>query len=456
MKLYTFILFIIFIFTSCSRYTIDEDSTTDSPDNINVYINFQKNAAGEILDFEYPVWVYFVNKKNSSVTEFNYEEGEGIVASLPEGEYSINAFLDIDSENFVKANDISGRPMITVNGNGVSDSPLMAAHSSLILEKQTELSLTPAYIVASVNFEFENIPSDVKKVWVEIFPVSYDYLIEGEISDRIQTASVDCYANNGKWISGQKYIFPIEGAKTVVTVSLDYGGDVKKYSYTFVDGLKAGYPYKFTGGYDENLSMDGDFQISAWAMEEEIVIDFDNEKPVDDDNGSNDEQTGDDDDSDSGSSEAPDDIYYVDTMPSANKIWGPFFLWKLVETGLGEAQATIISPDQWYQIYKDGEAMEILKGYEIDGISGWRTFTKDEAQEFFKEFSTELDELNPYLEENGHNIFYTPNGNTRNRYLCENGEYAFNMFGSIEMGPAGKTVKYYLRPVKIIGLKVKN
>ena len=143
-------------------------------------------------------------------------------------------------------------------------------------------------------------------------------------------------------------------------------------------------------------------------------------------------------------------------MPSANKIWGPFFLWKLVETGLGEAQATIISPDQWYQIYKDGEAMEILKGYEIDGISGWRTFTKDEAQEFFKEFSTELDELNPYLEENGHNIFYTPNGNTRNRYLCENGEYAFNMFGSIEMGPAGKTVKYYLRPVKIIGLKVKN
>ena len=174
MKLYTFILFIIFIFTSCIRYTIDEDSTTDSPDNINVYINFQKNAAGEILDFEYPVWVYFVNKKNSSVTEFNYEEGEGIVASLPEGEYSINAFLDIDSEYFVKANDISGRPMITVNGNGVSDSPLMAAHSSLILEKQTELSLTPAYIVASVNLEFENIPSDVKKVWVEIFPVSYD------------------------------------------------------------------------------------------------------------------------------------------------------------------------------------------------------------------------------------------------------------------------------------------
>ena len=432
MKLNVFLLLVASLLLSCSRYAINEDGT-DGTDNINVYINFQKNAVGDILDIDYPVRIYCVDKTSSVVTDFNYLEGEGIVATLIPGEYSINAFLGIGEESYSKVNDISGKPIISVNGSGVSDIPLMAAHSSINLEKQTEINLIPSYIVASLEFEFTNIPSEVKKIQVEVSPVSCGYQIEGGFSDRTQAASLECNLNNGKWLSGQKFIFPAEGVKTSVIVNLDYGDEIKKYSYTFAEGLSVGQPYKFTGGYDEDLSMDGDFQISAWKMEEEIVMDFENEKPADDV-----------------------DVFYVETMPSANKIWGPFYLWKLEEIGVGEAQVTIISPDQWYQIYKEGEAMEILKGYEIDGISGWRTFTKDEAQEFFKEFSTELDELNPYLEENGHNIFYTPNDNAGNRYLCENGEYAFNMSGKIEMGPAGKTVKYYLRPVKIIGLKVKN
>lgn len=454
MKLNIFLLLVASLLFSCSRYAINEDGT-DGTDNINVYINFQKNAVGDILDIDYPVRIYCVDKTSSVVTDFNYLEGEGIVATLIPGEYSINAFLGIGEESYSKVNDISGKPIISVNGSCVSDIPLMAAHSSINLEKQTEINLIPSYIVASLEFEFTNIPSEVKKIQVEVSPVSCGYQIEGGFSDRTQAASLECNLNNGKWLSGQKFIFPAEGVKTSVIVNLDYGDEIKKYSYTFAEGLSVGQPYKFTGGYDEDLSMDGDFQISAWKVEEEIVMDFENEKPADDENDEN-EQDGEDEESDGSSFDEDIDVFYVETMPSANKIWGSFYLWKLEEIGVGEAQATIISPDQWYQIYEEGEAMEILKGYEIDGISGWRTFTKDEAQEFFKEFSTELDELNPYLEENGHNIFYTPNDNAGNRYLCDNGEYAFNMSGKIEIRPAGKTVKYYLRPVKIIGLKVKN
>ena len=175
-------------------------------------------------------------------------------------------------------------------------------------------------------------------------------------------------------------------------------------------------------------------------MEEEIIMDFDNDTPV----------AGDDDDGqDDTISDA--EIFYVESIPTANVVWGPFYLWKVEETGIGEAQAVIISPDQWFQTFKEGDALEILNEHEIDGISGWRTFTKEEAEEFHKEFSSGLDDLNPYLQENGHNIFYS-----ESRYLCENCEYAFNIYGATNIRPAGTTVKYYLRPIKTIILRVKK
>ena len=91
MKLNIFLLFVASLLLSCSRYAINEDGT-DGTDNINVYINFQKNAVGDILDIDYPVRIYCVDKTSSVVTDFNYLEGEGIVATLTQGEYSINAF----------------------------------------------------------------------------------------------------------------------------------------------------------------------------------------------------------------------------------------------------------------------------------------------------------------------------------------------------------------------------
>ena len=38
----------------------------------------------------------------------------------------------------------------------------------------------------------------------------------------------------------------------------------------------------------------------------------------------------------------------------------------------------------------------------------------------------------------------------------ENGEYAFNIFGSTNIRKAGTTVKYYLRPIKTIRLKAQK
>ena len=83
-----------------------------------------------------------------------------------------------------------------------------------------------------------------------------------------------------------------------------------------------------------------------------------------------------------------------------------------------------------------------IPDYEIDEITGWRTFTKEEAKEFhdFFVYEDNADNLNGFLYENGYDTFYSDG-----RYLCQNGEYAFDIFGGPDIGKAGLKTKYYLR-----------
>lgn len=434
MRIYHLIsFFIIFLSTACSKYTIDNESGEE----IDVSIQFQKNTGGETFETEYPIRIFCTDVSGKSVKDLIFNQGDEITFPLAKGEYGINVFVGLDENNYTLKDKPDGKQMVTMKNSSMAEKALRAAHTSLEIDRQTDINMIPAYVVASAEVELSNIPADVKSVRIDISPVSSGYNTCGGYSEDTQSGVIVCYEKSGKWVSDKRYFFPVENRKTTISVSIDKGDETDNYSYTFIDGMKASQPYKFTGGYSDGLNMDGDFQISGWNMEKEIVLDFEDETLVGEDEGdipSYDIET-----------------FIVEAIPSADVIWGPFYVWKVEEQSANEALVTIISPDQWFQKFEEGEAIKILNAYEIDGMTGWRTFTKAEAEEFYKDFSTDLNGLNSYLEENGHNIFYT-----ENRYLCENGEYAFNIFGSTNIRKAGTTVKYYLRPIKTIRLKCQN
>ena len=418
---------------SCSKYTIDEGSGS----GMDVHIKFQRNVSGDAFEMEFPVRVFCTDIAGANIKDVTFRQGDEITFPLAKGEYGINVFVGLDENNYTLKDKPDGKQMVTMKNSSMAEKALRAAHTSLEIDRQTDINMIPAYVVASAEVELSNIPADVKSVRIDISPVSSGYNTCGGYSEDTQSGVIVCYEKSGKWVSDKRYFFPVENRKTTISVSIDKGDETDNYSYTFIDGMKAGQPYKFTGGYSDGLNMDGDFQISGWNMEKEIVLDFEDETLVGEDEGdipSYDIET-----------------FIVEAIPSADVIWGPFYVWKVEEQSANEALVTIISPDQWFQKFEEGEAIKILNAYEIDGMTGWRTFTKAEAEEFYKDFSTDLNGLNSYLEENGHNIFYT-----ENRYLCENGEYAFNIFGSTNIRKAGTTVKYYLRPIKTIRLKCQN
>lgn len=441
---YLIYILLMLLLSSCSKYTIEDGGGS----GMDVHIKFQKNAAGEAFDMEYPVRVFCTDAAGKNVVDKTFIQGDEMKLSLAEGEYGINAFVGMDEGCYMLKNGIDGKQMVTMKSNSMSDKPLRAAHTTLQIDKQTDVNMVPAYVVASAEVEFSNIPSGVKSVSVSVSPVYSGYNISGGYADETQNGMIQCYEKDGKWISDQKYFFPVEKRKTTVSVSIDSGDRVDNYSYTMINGLKPGQPYKFTGGYESDggdsgngLNMDGEFQISGWNMEEEIVLDLEDETPVE----------GGDDVVDAPNYEI--ETFIVESIPNADVIWGPFYVWKVEEQSADEAIVTIISPDQWYQTFAVGEALDILNGYEIDEITGWRTFTKEEAKEFhdFFVYEDNADNLNGFLYENGYDSFYSDG-----RYLCQNGEYAFDIFGGPDIGKAGLKTKYYLRPIKTIRLKLKK
>ena len=443
----SYLIYILFmlLLSSCSKYTIEDGGGS----GMDVHIKFQKNAAGEAFDMEYPVRVFCTDAAGKNVVDKTFIQGDEMKLSLAEGEYGINAFVGMDEGCYMLKNGIDGKQIVAMKSNSMSDKPLRAAHTTLQIDKQTDVNLVPAYVVASAEVEFTNIPSGVKSVSVSVSPVYSGYNISGGYAEDTQSGMIQCYEKDGKWISDQKYFFPVEKRKTTVSVSIDRGDKVDNYSYTMINGLKPGQPYKFTGGYEgdggdsgNGLNMDGEFQISGWNMEEEIVFDLEDETPVVGGEG--------------GDEDTPNyeiETFLVDVIPNAGVIWGPFYVWKAEEQSADEAIVTIISKEQYYQTFEEGEALMILNDYEIDEITGWRTFTKVEAEEFYKEFSSELDDLNAYLEKNGHSTFYVEG---EKRYLCENGEYTFRLEGALHFSKAGLKTKYYLRPIKTIRLKLKK
>ena len=437
--IYTLLIITLMLFSSCKKYNVDQEEEVGSIETKITLLNTENE------ELPYPISVFCINNKKQSVYKKEFGKGDDIIMTLPKGEFSINILCGANSESYTMTEDTNGNPVIEMKAGNTSSSPIKTTQAIANIEKTSEISLTPGYCVASVKFNIENVPEGVKSVSTSVSPVGRIYKIENGSYEIEETAVIPCTANGNTWKSEQKYIFPFKSSVTKIGVSLDYGDNTKNYSYTLMKGLEKGKPYSFSGSFDKDgetgediLKMEGDFNIGKWDMEEEITIDFGE--------GSGNSNPGDNGEGDGNNSEI--ETFIVDEIPERFDIFGPMFIWKKEEISNKEAIVTVIAPQQWPDILTS-EALHTIEGYSLDGITGWRMFTEEEAREFFIDFKGGGSEVNTILYENGHNIFYYEN---RERYLCDNAQKTFNLYGELRIIKAGEKTKYYLRPIKTMKL----
>lgn len=327
--------------------------------------------------------------------------------------------------------------------------------ASVNLTQSTRITLTLSYVVASLTFTLNGIPEHATSTEVSISPVSSGISFNGDDKNDKRQCTVSCRKEGNRWVSDAVYIFPNESSQTHLSINIQSPDGNETYGYTYQATLKAGYPYHFTGYYKGGVSLDGEFQADGWQPEVDCEFGFDEILPDEGDDDHNTDSGKDDNDSDNtGSTETPDDTEETDTfivseLPDADTIWGYFYVWQVTSLSATESKAILIAPDQWYTLAAD--AAGLLEAYEKDDISGWRMFTTEEAVAFRNQFQASINDLNTFISEYGFDRFKYTDGA---RYLCNDGQSTFSLANN-RILDAGKTVDYYLRPVKTVRFKLK-
>lgn len=441
------LLYVCIIFTACSKQAIEMENN-NLTDNFPVNISVRSSETG-FEDEYFPISLYIFNKEGECISRQEItKEKKTFSTKLKAGNYSLSAFSGLDNSEYTFPESPVYDDAIEMKNSYSKTHPLMSGHHDINLSQSSDVTIPIEYCVTAVSFSFSDVPTDATGVTLSISPLSNGYTFSGRYTGNTSKTEVECTFTDGLWKAGPIYIFPSEANNVLLSISVNSDTGTETFNYTYKNRLNPAVPYNFKGKYNGGFTVNVGFDIEGWQPG--IDVDFDlvpGENTEGGDTGEN---------PDSGETEVP--TVYSDYLPEPNSIWKSFYVWTTKEISSTEIEALIITPDQWPKILaKDAQAT--LEWYEKDGLSNWRTFTEEEARAFHKAFpgtSEAFEDLNWLLYENNHSQFYCFN---KERYLCRNLEYTFNLVdvsssGTLIIRQAGDKTGYYLRPVKTIKIKL--
>lgn len=433
----------------CGTYQVDDDTeATESPGPYTMDVALSNATLFTSL---YPLQLYLFDSKGAIVwNEEVQAQTEWPVLSQPTGEYVLTVISGLSSEDYLPPMSLNAKQLLTFSQGNCADTPLVIGKNVVKLKNDVKISMNLSYAVAALYLSFGGVPDDAIAVEARISPVSSGITLEGNWNNDGQFASVPCQKVRGIWKAGPVYVFPSESSQTHLSLNVKTASGETVYGYFFSYPLEAGKPYRFVSTGDGEVSLEGNGQIEGWTPEVSEEFPFENMTPEEDwDNPQPDVPDGDEnpegeEEENGGTSDENGDngdVMVAEVLPESGSIWGPFFVWKVESVSSNELEATLVSPRQW--LLKKAEAVSVCTAYEVDGISGWRTLTTEEAEEFREQYASTLEELNEILQENGIDSFDKYDC----RYLCNNLNSTFCFYNNKILN-SGETVDYALRLVK--------
>lgn len=451
----------LFFLSGCGAYQVEEDTETTEvagPYGMDVTLS---NA--QLFTSLYPLQLYLFDTKGETVWEEEIQSPtEWPSLSQPAGDYVLTVISGLSSEDYLPPMALNAKQVLAFSQGNCANTPLVIGKNVVKLKNDVKVSMSLSYAVAALYFSFGGVPDDAVAVEARISPVSSAMSLEGDWNNDGQFASVTCQKIKGIWKAGPIYVFPSESSQTHLSLNVKTASGETVYGYSFHYPLEAGKPYRFVSTGDGEVTLEGNEQIQGWMPEISVEFPFENMTPEEDwekpqpdvpDDGGEDmdeneaENEGPGDDSaDTPTGDDDSDGIIAETLPESGTIWGPFFVWKVEPLSENEVMATLVSPRQW--LLKKAEARSVCEAYEVDGITGWRTFTTDEAKEFRDQYAGTMEELNEILQENGIDSFDKYDC----RYLCNELNSTFCFYNNKVLN-SGETVDYALRLVKEIRVK---
>ena len=411
--------------TSCSKEVIMEETSKQEP---NSTLNIRTRIGDEALQengpkVSYPVNIYIFNTEGQCSEYLQItDESTDISVELLEGTYNVYAIAGADATTYELPTKEEATTESQIKLIGEKHGDLMTAENMVSLADGGENTLTLTLqrkVMLIQDIAIKNVPTYIKAVTVTIAPLYESLLINGSYAEEAgpQEITLTEEENTKVWKNAEGiYLLPPTSGSATITVNMtDNEDQIKSYSYTCSDELKANYKIKINGTYSERIGvqLSGTISGAEWAGEEEITFDFDENgsEPI-----SPDDITPDDEEDNPVISEtAPEvgsfyqDKYYVLKSESSNGKTNVTLMTTEETDNVIDREIAVPNEQDDVRTAVDAAIAELTAD---SGIEGWRLPTIEEMK---------------YIAENFTNIQDNFYNNGKQLILAGNSDYYFMM-----------------------------
>lgn len=431
--------------TGCYQAAPVEDVVSGGDAKLNV---ITRSATSNSI--VYPLAIYaFGSDGSCKARQVIDGESESVSLKLSAGNYHITAvagFDDYDLPQKLKRD----AEISTCPGN-YSVTPLTIGQADVALSSSSSVTIQMSLQVAGVEVSLSGLPDEVTEVSVVIANVFSKISLEGECAAP-QPAEIVCSKVGEVWTSGRTYLLPLSSSAMVVSINVTDDKGTQTYGYTYNTPLRAGVPYILNGTFTSGLVLNGTFESKGWA--DDVVLDFGfgpdaNESGEPDDDGT----------------QSAEEVV-VTAIPEACSLWQGHVVALVGNATSTEADLLLLSLADEADVKSKAstapdEAADFARAYSEFGLTGWRIPTKEEATALRNcYYGDNVTAINTLLEQAGGKVLLQVDSKDKNvRYLCEDAAYTYSFATSsdgksLQITKAGATVKYRLRLVKSIHVKV--
>ena len=278
------------IMTSCSKNFQEEEAEESLSTRGNCMLKVSPppklaDETGEAASITYPIQLYVFDQDNNCVSVSSIISDETPISlSLYEGLHQVYALGGVSSTNFNLPTQDAASPTTTIKLKNDAIMPdLMTAQNSIMLQavSSNHLTLSMERKVMSIEeVNISHIPEGTKAVSVTLSPLYQGIMLNTEydpteVSQNIELADV----GGLKWQSTEQYFMlpPTKSKATITVLITDEDDQVKTYSYTVQDELKANYKLIINGRYSEALgvTLNGTITGATWEGSHTINFEFD-------------------------------------------------------------------------------------------------------------------------------------------------------------------------------------
>lgn len=398
-------------------------------------LNVKTRSADEEA-IAYPLNIYaFSEDGDCVVLQTVKDEEESVKLSLPAGKYKVVAIAGY-SDDYQMPSEPKLDDVIQMTGEAGAGVPLMVGKADVTVgaDREKKLEMELSYAVTAIDIILSNVPSDVMEVSATLSSFHSSMDMNGEYKDTDYTLNFNCSLNTGnQWLSKTRYVFPGSGSKVTLSITMKLKNkEERTYGYVWKDIPEAGQPYHLKGEYSDGFSLTGSFIVTGWNEAEDVKFYFGTASSPDDEP------------EEDGGEDKPD--VDLSGIPEVGDVWNGALIIKVGEADETGVDVLLMSLDEWFAMCYQVEGL--LSEYTVNGISGWRLPTYDEAKWFKDTYGgNNLEILNGYIEAYNSGLVKL---NIEERYLCMKADvyYTFSFQNGKNRAKAGKEPTYSARLVK--------